>query len=61
MSTLALDLEPLGLVALDESELAAIDGGITPFVAGFLVGMAFGVGVVVGVAVVVGVSYALRP
>lgn len=60
MSTLALDFEPLGLVALDETELAGIDGGITPFVAGFLVGMAFGVGVVVGVAVIVGTVYVLK-
>jgi hypothetical protein len=39
--------------------MAEIDGGIGPFVAGLLVGAAFGTGVVVGVAVVAGVVYLL--
>ena len=59
MSTQELTLEPLGLVALNDGELAEIDGGVAPFVAGLLVGAAFGAGVVVGVAVVVGVVYLL--
>lgn len=59
MNTLELNLEPLGLVALEDAELAGIDGGIGPFVAGLLVGAAFGTGVVVGVAVVAGAVYLL--
>lgn len=59
MNAQQLNFEPLGLVALDESELAGIDGGIGPFVAGLLVGAAFGTGVVVGVAVVAGAVYML--
>jgi lactobin A/cerein 7B family class IIb bacteriocin len=59
MVTQELTLEPLGLSALNDIELAEIDGGIGPFLAGFLVGAAFGTGVVVGVAIVVGVVYML--
>ena len=59
MSTQELTLEPLGLSALSDIEMAEIDGGIGPFVAGLLVGAAFGTGVVVGVAVVAGAVYLL--
>ena len=59
MSTQELTLEPLGLVALNDFEMAEIDGGVGPFVAGLLVGAAFGTGVVVGGAVVAGVVYLL--
>jgi lactobin A/cerein 7B family class IIb bacteriocin len=59
MITQELTLEPLGVVALSDDQMAAIDGGIGPFVAGLLVGAAFGTGVVVGVAVVAGVVYLL--
>ncbi len=34
--------------AIDETELAQIDGGIGPFVAGFIIGAAFVAGVAVG-------------
>jgi len=53
------ELETLDLVALSDHEMTEIDGGIGPFVAGLLVGGAFGAGIVIGVAAVLVIKAAL--
>lgn len=45
-----------GVAALTEAEMAQTDGGVVPFVAGLIVGAAFGGGVVTGVGLVYAVS-----
>jgi lactobin A/cerein 7B family class IIb bacteriocin len=46
------NLEMLELVPLNEAEMAEIDGGIGPFLAGLAVGASLGAGLVVGIALV---------